>query len=511
MTQNEGSGDQRPHDPQQNPRQDPEEARQQPDEDTGPPPPPPAPGFGPAASHGQPPADSGARQDPVAPGNAGEGSGAHPPIAKAPEVTLPAFLKPVRRGHVLTILGGQLAAYAVLVVLGLLTIVGLLMTIAINDDGFTAGLGDFGLSGIAAYFTLPFQLAGTWLLGNFGLQISQEGQTQEVFSIWAPNFLVLIIAGAVAVWAARWVSRSANGGGLRDLPVLPRLVTVGGLSLVLSLLTLLLTWVLALRGSEEAPWGSGEVRILAHSAGADLFFGALLFYAVIGLLLTTPKRIGAGLRDRLNYFLPSASHATVVAFVHVVALAVPVILITLIAMTVEEGFLGVGTFLFWAPFVAIGSFVLGHSGALSAVASSAGFGEETLETETLWLWNAQLPWWVVLIVVLLTLAALALAALVWAVRRDARTGTLANVLSWITLPVVYLVLGFALMFFGQMSFATGFGGMGSVDASVAPAWWTFALLLLIGLVVEVLSRFVFQPIRHRIPPKLVSILGRRKK
>lgn len=123
---------------------------------------------------------------------------------------------------------------------------------AIHSDGAAAEVSDIGLEGVGAFFTLPFQLTAVWLMGSFSLSASFEGQSMEVFSLWAPNIPVLVLAAAAAIWGGRLVSRKLQSRGLDELPITPRLTLVGLFSLGLSLFLLLLTWALAFRATEES-------------------------------------------------------------------------------------------------------------------------------------------------------------------------------------------------------------------------------------------------------------------
>lgn len=430
------------------------------------------------------------------------------PQISMPEVQVPGFMKSIRLQHVLSLALAQLAGYVALISLAVLTVIGLLIGVGLDSNTAASDPAvdlaqQLELSGIAAFITLPFQIAGVWLFGRFGFTMTAQSESMLLFSLWAPNLLALLLAGLIAVVVGRFWSQRDPRTRLVTLPLAAKLMLSAAVSLVMALLTLLVTLALAFRQTTEIPF-TGEVRMLGSAAGASLFFGAFFFYLLIGLLLSASRKFYSKGRGRIQSVLPSAYRVPRVMALHGIILVIPVLIFILIWLAVEGSFTAVLSFPFWASTAVVIIFVLLTSGALRAEGGLVHLVSNGPGQNTLYLWTTDLQWWQVLLAVLLGILGLVAAALLWSLRRDSRPEVLANPLSWVTLPLIYAAVGVVLTFFGQIHVGFSAGWFGFSTATFGPAWWTFAILLIIGLVIETLARYVAPVMTAKLPASLVG-------
>ncbi|WP_150461847.1 hypothetical protein [Nesterenkonia ebinurensis] len=416
----------------------------------------------------------------------------------SPEVSVPEFLKAVRLPHILTVLIAQGITYGVLFVFALLMVILTLIAGAVSDGGDFGDLTGTGdATTVWAFITLPFQFTAMWLFGT--LRASEGGDA--FFALWAPNLFVVGVAIGVAVWIGRrWASVKQKKDPANHPVSLgwgAKLLVVAGLSLGLSLITLLLTFALTFRQDGAA----------LGATGVALFFGSLLVYLVVALLVVSPADASGKVTTAMNKVLPSARQAPRAVVIHFLTIAVPVLITTIIWGGVEEGLFLI-VLLLWlgVPMVAFGSVTLSHIGGVTVAATEGN----TTYRETLNLWTDNLfPWWVILLLVLLTVIALVLASFSWALARDNRA--LGNPLSWLTLPLAFAAAGIIASLFGRISMEINFGGfipfVPAGDVSFGPSWWTFSVFMLGGVVVEVLSRFMAPFVVNAFPPALKGLLS----
>lgn len=432
------------------------------------------------------------------------------PQISTPEVQLPGFVKSIRLQHVLSLALAQLAGYVALISLAVLTVIGLLIGVGLDTPAATSDPAadlaqQLELSGVAAFLTLPFQIAGVWLFGRFGFTMTAQDESMHLLGLWAPNLLALLLAGLIAVVVGRFWAQRDPRTRLVALPLTAKLALSAAVSLVMALLTLLVTLALAFRQTTEMPF-TGEVRMVGSAAGASLFFGAFCFYLLIGLLLSASRKFYSKGRGRIESVLPSAYRVPRVLAIHGILLVIPVLIFTLIWLAVQGSFTAVLSFPFWASTAAVIAFVLLTSGALRAEGGLVHLANNGPGQNTLYLWTTDLQWWQVLLAVLLGVLGLVAAALLWSLRRDSRPEALANPLSWVTLPLIYAAVGVVLTFFGQIQVGFSAGWFGFSTATFGPAWWTFAILLIIGLVIEALARYAAPAVTAKLPPSLVGFI-----
>lgn len=480
--------------------------------------------------------------------SAGARSAAEPrQYARAPEITVkvPDSLKSMRRSHWLALVLSQTTAYVTLLLLALVSVIGLTIGLLLSgSEDLSAQVPDMptgmdlGPSAFILFLTLPFQIAAVWLFGTFGVSISMhESMTQMLptggdmgGNLWAPNLLYLALAMLVAVWVGRTVLRRTRQRAITEVPRLGRLIANVVLALVMAGVTLLVTWLFSFRHGlsltdfaalEGAADGQAQqlggflgidasetvLSMNGNAAGGSMFLTAFLFYLLIGLVLSVGSGIFTRVRRKVEYILPSASGVPRVLGAHALIVVVPVVIYQVVDMTISNGSAGGFSIFFWAPSMAIFSFVLLNFGAISISGGMSGFGQAEAGGETLYLWTGDFAWWEIALAILLGLSAIAVTSLVWALRRDSRASTLRNLLSWVTLPLIYALVGAVLTIFGQLRGAADLMGLADMSFHIGPVWWTFAVLLLIGLVIEALSRFAAPRAVQKLSPRLRGLLS----
>lgn len=501
---------------------------------------------------GVPPAPPGPGDDAPAPGQPMPGPDAQlregdRQYARAPEVSirLPESLKSVTRSHWLALVLSQGAAYVTLLLVALLALVGLIIGLLLSGEdalstqapNLPAGT-DLAPSGALLFITLPFQIAALWLLGTFGFNASIHESVTEVMpagtdmggNLWAPNLLFLAIAAAVALWVGRTVLRRSPQAPITAVPRLGRLIANLASALVMAGATLLVTWVVSYRQSfslvdfaalEGASESEAEqlggflgidssetvLSLSGNAAGASVFLTAFLFYLVIGLVLSVGSGFFARVRKRVEYVLPSASAVPRALATHVLMVTVPVVIYLAVDFTIRSGAVGALSIFFWAWPMALFSFVMLNFSAVSMHGGMSGFGQSEFGGETLYLWTGDFAWWEIVLGLLLGVAAIAVTSLVWSLRRDSRGSTLRNLLSWVPLPLGYALLGAVLTIFGQFRGAGDLLGVADMSFRVGPGWWTFLVLLLVGLIIEGLSRFAVPLAELKLPSGMRRALG----
>lgn len=467
--------------------------------------------------------------------------------ASAPEITLkvPDFLKSMKPSHWLTLLLSQAAAYVTLVVFALLTLIGLIVGLLLSGSedlnaqvpDVTGGM-DFAPSMIILFITLPFQLAAMWLLGTFGLNISLQDSMSQLLptgggmggNLWAPNLLYLALALLMAIWFGRRLLRRSPQAPITEAPRLARLTANVVLALLMAGLTLLVTWIFSFRqgfsladlaalegaSDAEAQQLGGLVGIDAsetvlsmsgNAAGGTLFLTAFVFYLLIGLMLSVGSGAFTRVRKNIEYILPSASGIPRVFATHALIIGVPVVIYLAVDFTFDAGPVAAFSILLWGFSAALFSFILLNFGAISISGGMAGLGQTQAGAETLYLWTGDFAWWAILLAIVLGLAAIAVTSLVWALRRDSQASTLRNLLSWVTLPLSYAVLGAVLTMIGQLRGAGDLMGLADMSFHIGPVWWSFAVLLLVGIVIEALSRFAAPLAQQKLPLWVRRLLG----
>lgn len=489
---------------------------------------------------------------------------------------VPKFVGGLRIRHLVTLLVSQAVAYLTLVVLGV--VVCLLFAVGLAVDSNLADVdvpaGEFNefvpapeVTGIASLMSVPFQLAGLWLFGTLQFDMGlpdlfremfagftgSQASAEVTFTLWAPNLLMLAIALCAAVWLGRRLARRGQNP-LTRLPRAAKLVLILVVSAVMAGLTVLLTWALAFRQSLDIGQALGQdipaaeldqmaeflgislddmdITFFGSTAGVALFFGSLVFYLLVGLMVSSKTGlVGATFRRAAN-LLPGLIRTPRVMAVHSLVIVIPALAYTCIRSLADDS---AGTILslpLWGSSVAVIAFILLTSSAIGvsgATGSSMGFGPSESVSTVFYLWSSGVPevrhempaedgwvfdvvaegfaWWEIAISIIIGLLALFLAALTWSMVREQRRGAFSAALSFLTLPFAYAVLGAGLTLFGGFRLEMDMLGLFTGEASVGPVWWTFLILLLVGAAIEALARVCAAFISPSLPRPIRGILG----
>lgn len=467
--------------------------------------------------HGGPPRP-GEQQPPPPPPGGPDAAWQHPHAHEEPaapsRATLPRFRQPVTARHMLHLLSTYAVTYAALLIIAVVALVSSLIGFAASSDGQAAtnveAAGDnLGITALAVILTVPFQVVGSLLMGRFSLTVETGffGGPLEVLDLWAPNLLLLAAGMAVGLAWSSWFSRRIPEGALSSLPFPARITLAAPFSLVSALLVLLVTRVTALRSSAES--AGEELSAVGHSASLGLFFGSWAVFAVIGLILALPVGSLGRASARVESWLPSLGRSLGVLGIHLAFVGTVVLVAALITVGAEIGPVGLFTGFLWAGSAVIFGFIALLSGGLAFRLDGGTFGQTTAESHTAFLWNSDLDWWVLLLAIILSLSGLVLASVTWLVRRNHRPDVIGHPLSWVTLPLVYLIAGTVFTLFAQVRLS-GDVGVGSGSMTAGPAWWTFAVFLGWGIALELLSRFAAPHLADVTPRPVLNLLrGRR--
>lgn len=408
----------------------------------------------------------------------------------------------------------------------------------------------FQIAGMWLFGQIQFEMSLPDFFDEIFAGTGFNASPDMVVEAWLPNLLVAAIAAAIAVWAGRKMARRGAQSQLAELHAGAKIIVSVLVSAALAGLTLLLTWATTFRQSldmTQAMEADGmtqddleemgqffdvdvsdmDMSFTVSTAGFSLFIGAFVFYLIIGLMVTLPPKEKSTAPRGLSKLLPSSNKAPKAVATHVLILSLPAIIYTTVRLVIDEGWSMLVSFFTWASNAGTMSIVWMTSGANyfsggmranSEIDPSGEMNESGSAPFYLWssgledMQNSELgsefaddvqdsdwisgvifegfQWWELTIAIALGVIAVLATAMVWAKAREKRTRGFRAVTGWLTLPLSYGLLGLLLMFFSQTHFSMDMMSMVSADISVAPAWWTFLILMIVGLVVELLSRFV---------------------
>lgn len=401
--------------------------------------------------------------------------------ATASAGSAPAWFSPQTAGQsALAGVVGVSGALAGAVVVAVLTLLFALVT-GSSADGPTPPIGavpDVDVTG------LPFVGAIIWIatLGLFG-QV-QVGMTGGAFGIGGSAVVgavpILALLGAV-VGATWWAFRSERASRSASRVALGASAGISGLSAAAVIL------VLALIGRTSVTAGSGSGTYEVTSLTVPSLLGAAVTIALAATLGRWLARSLPGASfGRALWLAPTRFRwGTRDLYDHLVVLSALFVPVSLVLSFV----IGQGAPVMW-PFaigqLAIASASIGHLGGYGFTASIPIHGDVSGAVS---LFRDVPPsgW---LLVIVAVIAAVTASVLI-AARRSSRP--VAPQRAWV-LPaltvagalVFGMTLGSALLFgsAGAAGVAASFGG------SVSPAWWTYLVAFVWGIVVEALARFV---------------------
>ncbi|MGY5765718.1 hypothetical protein ACXET9_11005 [Brachybacterium sp. DNPG3] len=359
-----------------------------------------------------------------------------------------------------------------------------------------------GLSGFATALRTPFQLVAMALLGSLGLKASFFGETVSMSVRFLPAIITIVILG-IAFFGGRFVQKRQRAGILGIW--VNALLTALGVAIV--------TVLAALIFAQPVPVDDG-ITLRIHAAGPDAFFGALLLITLaIGL-----GRMSVGARPAWWPLVSDLFAGAKLAVVHALLLTVLGFIVVTIVTTIQALIDGDTPPMLSVAmlFPLLGGHVIAYFTGLPLLSSATmrASGPDSLglffgsgiERASIF----SMPWYVWLGGLVLGLVVLVAVSLLWSSgRRAVPNNIIATAVGWAALPLTYFGGGIVLLILAEASFrfrySGGFtGDAGSFTASVGLAGWTPLLALLVGIVVELLSRFAAPFVLPFLPAALLT-------
>ncbi|MGO1320187.1 MAG: hypothetical protein ACTMIK_08045 [Galactobacter sp.] len=260
--------------------------------------------------------------------------------------------------------------------------------------------------------------------------------------------------------------------------------------------------------------GLTNAAMSVHTAGFLGYLYQFLIAAAVVYVVFLPRQ-GAG------YWQRTVRDTVVTLAEHLVSLIVVLGLVLTIAAAVSSG---EPKLLFFAPLLVpyLGTVGTGLANLVSLGYSNSASGNDLLEeftgpagaqNESLSVFSSAYPAWLWPVAVLIALVWIVVMALRWRVRRGLPGAAGTDPVSWVLLPGAYLLGGLALLITSWGSLTVkgaveGFGESvsGSAQMRIHLAWWVFFVMALVGLIVEVASRWVAPGMARTMPVKLFGFL-----
>jgi hypothetical protein len=363
---------------------------------------------------------------------------------------------------------------------------------AISSQGLSMVTDQFGAY---AFIALIFQMVAMAMGGTLSFRLTQGGigdSESITASLHAVPLLITLVGLTALFIASRMLARrQLRRGEVLDAPRL--WISSAATAVMLTVLTVLLTLIFAGRGSFNAFIVSVDYGFNAMSFQVvilPLVVGTLVsFWARRSVVAAAPGRV----REWMGAVAPGLGVAARLCGLYAGCIALLALIVFSIVSVVQGSPSAGFAMLFFGLPVVADALALGHLSGL-VTKSAEGLG---VERETAYIWSDQVTQsagsWLMLIWIPIVLGILLL-AVAWAGRRP-RTGVLA---SWFVMPVVFLLLGFVLIWAGALRFSGG-GFMGEGAYAFGPVWWTPLCLLIWGFVVEVLARFAAPAVLRLLP------------
>lgn len=410
-------------------------------------------------------------------------------------------------GNPLGVLGVAAAGYIGALIVGIVVVLIMVFGIgAANIDSSVSSttgipMGDDGgssdSSGIGYILRMPFQIVAMGLLGSLHLAtgISRDGQDIAAGLRMIP-FAVPLALALICYVGSRLVSRRISSGR-----VLGAVIASGLGGLLVAIVTVLAARIAALELGE-----SDYLTVSIHAAGVDAFLGAFLV-TFVALLL---GQLAALPRPAWWPLVADLAAAARLFMLHAIVLAAVIGAWLWICLLVKSLMDGDGSpalsVLAASPFLmgqiiafCMGGFLLGGAATVS-VSGEAGMLGDVGMVKTYMMFD--LPWYVWLGAFILSLVVLAMMSLLWGSgRRIVPGNTVAVAVSWAALPVAYFIGGIALLIMAYTSLHMDLAAVSSIAgaASLSLAPWVILLLAVVGVIIEVLSRFVAPLVTPLLP------------
>lgn len=374
-------------------------------------------------------------------------------------------LRALVRSCAAPLVGYAIALGAALVLMGIVV-----LAIALQGDGGgdSDPSGDIDIKAIGTLVGIPFQITAMALGGSVGL-----GDADFAVRLFAPPLFVTAVFAVAVLRLSRRDERAHPASSTTE-----RALLAGGGALVTALVALVATRVLAMRDDD----------VTMHAATVGLFFGTVLLTGVAAFL--GRQSVHGSLWPR--WVLPDARRAAHLVSQHVLAWVVLLVPVVVVWMLVDSGVEAALYALVWAPTLALGTFAMGHLGAVTAV------GEHAFAWDLGWFAGIVLP----LLAVLFTIVA----SLAWHLRRGHDRAWLAHPASWAALPAAYAIAGLVVCLVSTVRLSGEFFGIGG-GISYHGAYWLIPVLAVWGAVIEAASRFLAPALAGSLPPGLTRRLA----
>ncbi|MCS6711823.1 hypothetical protein JSY14_07230 [Brachybacterium sp. EF45031] len=368
------------------------------------------------------------------------------------------------------------------------------------------GLGP-GINPVLLLLRIPFQLVSQAFFGSYSgrasLSLFGVGGDLAISLRFIPA-LITLVAVSAAFFGGRYVQRRWGGGRI-DAVVVP---VVAGFGFALTTVLAALIFAQPLPTLTET---FTSTRL--HAAGFDAFFGSWFLIAAalcLGRLSALPRpQWWPQVAD-----IPAALRLVAAHALTVTALAT---LIAAVAMTVQgvrDDTPTAGLMLLLMSPLLLGQ-LIAHSTGLASLSSSyvsagmvTSLDSATRETQRANIFD--LPWWAWLATLVIGALLLLAASVLWAAGRTRVPNSLvAQISSWLALPLAYLFGGLVAMPLAHAGFSgamESMGEMGVLRGSVGIAGWTPLLFLLVGAAVELVSRLAGSALVPYVPPRMFSWL-----
>lgn len=363
---------------------------------------------------------------------------------------------------------------------------------AMNDSAGSMGARLDGPSALAIY---PFFLAAMALGGTTVLTVSSTVPDfgAPLVSVWVGVLPLLLTAAATAaLW--RLGRRAERNSALESDGA--RWLYAGITGLALAAFSVLLSLMVSLRGNTD----TGAAFLTA--ASPSLVAGSVLL-GTVASWAGRAREAGTGLRwfRRAEAALPGLRPALRLAGFHYLAYTSVIGSALLILALIHGGAAVAFAAPLWLPTASAWAFAAGH---LSAVAN---LGLSLPGTFPLTVGN--LPVGVSAAVAVLVLLLAAAASILWFLSRNRDGEEPSRAGSWLTLPVVFGLVGGMLSVLSIVAAGQGAAGGSSFGpgAGIAgPAWWTFLVMAGWGLVIEAGSRTLAPHLAHLVPRRTAAFL-----
>jgi hypothetical protein len=355
--------------------------------------------------------------------------------------------------------------------------------------------GDF--SGVYSAVALIFQLVAMSMGGTLHWKLTDgTGYSSDSITISAHILpLVVTAVGAIVLFVAsrlvtKWQLR--NGHHITGVGIwLSALAS----AVMLVAVTVILTLALAGRGSIDVIMSPVKYHFTAMSPQVVLYpliFGTLI--SVWGRRSASgsmPNRVS----DVIHRFCPGVAVAANLTGAYAASVTALVAIVASVVVAVRESIGSGALALFYGWPGAVDLLAMGHISGVQSSWGTVGGSDHT----TMYLWSDDfvdgLTAWPMLIWLVIVVGILLL-SVAWFGRRPRTFSTS----SWFVMPIVFLLLGFVILWMGTVGIGGAFSGE-SGSGTVRPAWWTPIVFLIWGFLVEALARYAGPGLSRVLPEK----------